>query len=108
MASGPIYILLMFKLTTGCIPARLKCLFVIEDAKWSVTGPLALVQMLPTGPIYRTAGMVIVEEMHEPPMQPLHDTSAMGSPLAAVMIHEWIVACTCVDHRAIHLQNTYL
>jgi len=34
--------------------------------------------------------------------------SVRGSPLAAVMIYEWIVASTCDDHCAIRLQNTYL
>jgi hypothetical protein len=57
-----------FKLTAGCIPARLKCLFVIEDSESSIKGLLALVQMFATGPIHQTAGMVIVGERHQPPM----------------------------------------
>jgi hypothetical protein len=64
-----------FKLTAGCIPARLKCLFVVEDAEWSVKRLLALVQTFATGPIRQTGGMVIVEGRHQPPMQPLHDGS---------------------------------
>ena len=35
-------------------------------------------------------------------------TTVRGSPIAAVMIHEWIVASTCDGRRGIHLQRTYL
>jgi len=59
-----------FKSTARHIPAHLKCLFIIEDAESSVEGLLALVQTFATGPIHQTAGMVIVEERHQPPMQP--------------------------------------
>jgi hypothetical protein len=61
------------KSTAGCIPTRLKCLLVVKDAESSVKGLLALVQTFATGPIRQTAGMVIVEERHQPQMQPLHN-----------------------------------
>jgi len=57
-----------FKLTAGHIPTRLKFLFLIKDAKSSIQGLLALVQTFATAPICQTAGMVIVEERHQPPM----------------------------------------
>jgi hypothetical protein len=47
------------------------CRFVIEEAESSIKGLLDLVQMLATGPIRQTAGMVIVEERHQPRMQPV-------------------------------------
>jgi len=59
-----------FKSTAGCIPALLECLFVLEDAELSVDVLLALVQWFAAGPICQTAGTVIVEERHQPPMQP--------------------------------------
>jgi len=73
-----------FKSTAGRIPPRLKCLFVVEDAESSVEGLLALVQTFATGQIRQTAGMVIVEEMHQPPMQPLNDESYHRKPLFGV------------------------
>jgi len=62
-----------FKLTAGRIPARLKCLFIVDDAELCVKGLLAFLQPFATGPIRQTAGMVLVEERHQPPMQPSHD-----------------------------------
>jgi hypothetical protein len=73
-----------FKSTAGGIPARLKCLFVVEDAESRVTGLLALVQTVETGPIGQTAGTVIFEESHQPLMQPLHDGSYCNKPLFGV------------------------
>jgi len=64
-----------FKSTAGCIAARLMCLFVVENAESSVKVLLALVQTFATGPIRQTAGIMIVKERHQPPMQPLHDGS---------------------------------
>ena len=61
--------------TTGCIPTQSKSLFVIKDAISSVNGLLAFVPTSATGPVHQTAGMVIVEERHQPPMQPLDDQS---------------------------------
>jgi hypothetical protein len=59
----------------------MKCLFVVKDAKSSVEGFCALVQTFATGPIRLTAGMMIVEERHQPPMQPFHDGSYHRNPL---------------------------
>jgi len=73
-----------FKSTVGCIPTWLKCLFVVEDAESTVKGLLALVKTFETGPIRHTAGMVIVKEWHQPPMQPLHDGSYRHMPLFAI------------------------
>jgi len=72
-----------FMATAGRIPARLKFLFVVEDAESSVKGLLALVQTFATGPIRQTAGIVIVEERHQPPIQPLQDGSYCRKPLSA-------------------------
>jgi len=60
-----------FKSTVGHIPAWLNCLFIVEDVQLRVKVLLALNQMLATGLITQTAGMVIVEEWHQPPMQSL-------------------------------------
>jgi hypothetical protein len=73
-----------FMSTVGCIPARLKCLFVVDVAESIVNGPLALVQTFASGPIRLTAGMVIVKERHQPPMQSLHDGSYHCKPLFGV------------------------
>ena len=90
-----------FKSTAGRIPARLKCLFVVEDAESSVKGLLALVQTFATGPIRQTAGMVIVEERHQPPMQPLHDGSYRRKPLFGVGT-TYIVPISAIQ-GAVHL-----
>jgi hypothetical protein len=68
-------------LTAGCVRTWLNCLFVIKHAEWSNTGLHTLVQTFSTGPIPQTAGMVIVEERHQPPMQPLHNRRYRGKPL---------------------------
>ena len=73
-----------FMLTAWRIPAWLKCLFVVEEAESSIRGLLALVQTFATGPIRQTAGMMIVEERHQPPMQPLHDGCYSRKPLFGV------------------------
>jgi hypothetical protein len=51
------------------------CLFVVVDAESSAKGLPALFRMFPTGPICQTAGMVIVDEMRQPLIQPIHDGS---------------------------------
>jgi hypothetical protein len=65
-------------------PTRLKCLFVIEDADLSVRGLIAFVQPLATRPILQTAGMVIVDERHQPQTQPFQDGSYCHTPLFSV------------------------
>ena len=72
------------KSTAVRIPTRLKCHFVVVDADSSVNGPLASVQMFATWPIRQTAGMVIVEEWNQPPMQSLHDGSCRRNPIFVV------------------------
>jgi len=69
------------KLTAGHIPTRLKCLFVIEHAELSIEGFPVVVQTLATGPIRWTAGMCIIEERDQLPMQPLHNGSYHCMPL---------------------------
>jgi hypothetical protein len=64
----------------GGIPAPLKCLFIVEDAESNIQGLLALVQTFATRPIRQTAGMVIVEEMHQPLMEPSHHGSYCRNP----------------------------
>jgi len=73
-----------WKLTAGCIPARLKCIFVVKDAESSIKGLLALVQTFATWPILQTAGMVIVEERHQPAMQSMRDESCRHEPFFGV------------------------
>jgi hypothetical protein len=60
-----------FILTVEHIPAWFKCLFVIQNAESSVKELLAFLQTFPTGPIRRTAGMMIDEKRHQPLIQPL-------------------------------------
>jgi len=90
-----------FKSTAGRISTRLKCLFVVEDAESSIKELLALVQTFATGPIRQTAGMVIVEERHQPPMQPLHDGSYHHKPLFGVRT-TYIVPISLIQ-GAVHL-----
>ena len=73
-----------FRSTAGTIPARWKCLLVVEDSESSINGLLALVQMFETGWIRQTAGMVIVEERLQPPMRPLHNGSYRCKPLFVI------------------------
>jgi len=73
-----------FQSSAERIPARLRSLFIVEDAESRVKGLLALVEMFPTGPIRQTVGMVIAEERHQPPMQPLHDGSYRRMPLFSI------------------------
>jgi len=90
-----------FQSTAGLIPARLKCHFVVEDAESSVEELVALVQTFATGPIRQTAGMVIVEERHQPPMQPLHNGSYSCKPLFGVGT-TYIVSISAIQ-GAVHL-----
>jgi hypothetical protein len=78
-----------FKSTAGCIPTQLKCHFVVEDVESKVKGLLALVQTLATGTIDQTAGMVIDEKRHQPPMQALHNGSYCRK-------HLFSVGTTCI------------
>ena len=73
-----------FKSNAGRIPTQLQCLCVDVNAKSSVNGLLALVQMIATGPIHQTAGLVMAEENHQPPMQPLHHGSYRPNTLIGV------------------------
>jgi len=73
-----------FKSTAAGIPTPLKWLFVVEHAESSGKGLLPLVQTLATAPILQTAGMVIVEERHQPLMQPLYDADYHHRPLFGV------------------------
>jgi len=90
-----------FKSTAGRISAQLKCLFVVEDAESSVKGLLVLVQTFATGPIRQTAGMVLVKEMHQPPIQPLHDGSYRRKPLFCV--ETTYIVSICAIQGAVHL-----
>jgi len=90
-----------FKSTAGCIAARLKCLFVVENAESSVKVLLALVQTFATGPIRQTAGIMIVKERHQPPMQPLHDGSYHRKPLFGV--GTTYIVLICAIQGAVHL-----
>jgi hypothetical protein len=66
------------------IPVQLKCLFIIVYDESSVEGHLAFVQMVPQGRISQSTGIVIVEESHQPPMQPFHNASQCSEPLCPV------------------------
>ena len=76
-----------FKLTAGYIPVWLKCLFVVQDTVLCVKGLLALVQMFATGLIRQTAGMVIMEERHQPLMQPIEAGSYCHEPFSVLKPH---------------------
>jgi len=62
-----------FESTAWHITALLKCLFVVEGAESSIQSLVAFVQKFTTVLIHQAAGMVIVEERHQPPMTSLHD-----------------------------------
>jgi hypothetical protein len=62
----------------------LECHFVIAEAEWSVKELLALVLTFATGPIWLTAGMVMVEGRQQPLIQPIHDESYHCIPLVPV------------------------
>jgi len=94
-----------FETTAGHIPPRLKCLFVVENAESRVKGLVALVQTFATGPIRQTAGMVIVEERHQPPMQPLHDGSYHRKPHFGVGITD-ILPIYAIQRAGHHLPRT--
>jgi len=72
------------KLTAGCIPAQLKCLFVVKNAESSIKRLLVMVETFGTGPKLQTATMVIVEERNQLLMQPLHDANYRRKPQFAV------------------------
>ena len=89
------------KSTAGCIPALLKCLFVIKDAESSVKGLRALVLTCATGLLGQTAGMAIVEERHQPPMEPFHNGSYHLEPLFA--LGTTYIVPICAIKGAVHL-----
>jgi len=90
-----------FQSTAEGIPARLNCLFVIEDAESSMKGLLALVQTFATGPIRQIAVMVIVEERHRLLMQSLHNGSYPHKPLFGIRT-TYIVPISAIQ-GAVHL-----
>jgi len=90
-----------FNSTAGHIRTLLKCLFVVTDAESSVNVLRALVQMFATGPICQTAGIVIIEERHQPPMQPFHNGSYRRKHLFGVGT-TYIIPLSVIQ-AAIHL-----
>jgi len=90
-----------FKATAGRIPTRLKSYFIVEAAESGVKGLLALVQTIATGPISSSAGMVIVEQRHQPLMQYLHKESHHGKPLPSVGT-PYIISLSTIE-SAVHL-----
>ena len=70
-----------FKSTAECIPTHLKCHFMVEDTESSVKGLRPLFWTFPTGPMYQTAGMLIVEKRNQPQTQPFNDRSYRRKPL---------------------------
>jgi hypothetical protein len=79
----------------------LNCPFVVEDTESSVIGLLALVQTFATGLIRQTAGMVIVEERHQPLMQPLPDGTYRRKPL--IVFGTTYIVPVSVIQGALHL-----
>jgi len=73
-----------FELTAGLSTSRLMCLFVVNDGESSVRGLLAVVLTFASGLIRQTAGVVMVDERHQPQMQRLHDGSYHCEPLFSV------------------------
>lgn len=72
--------------TAGHIPVQLNCHCIFEHAASNVTWLVALIETFALGSIYQSAGMVLVDERHQPPMQPLHDGSYHDIHLFAVRI----------------------
>jgi len=73
-----------FKSTAVHITVWSKWLFVIDDAKLSVQGLPAMIETFAPWRIHLTAGMVMVEGRHQPPMQRLNDGSNQRKPLFGV------------------------
>jgi hypothetical protein len=94
-----------FMSTAGCVHTWLNCLFVIKHAEWSNNGLHALVQTLSTGPIPQTAGMLIVEERHQPAMQPLHNWRYRRKPLFGIG-PTYIVPISAIQGAVHHLLLT--
>jgi hypothetical protein len=94
-----------YKSTAGCIPPQLNCFFVVEDAESSIQWRLGLVQTFATGPICQTAGMVIVEKLHQPPIQPLHNGSNCHKPLFGVRT-TYIIPLCAIKGAVHHLSLT--
>jgi len=90
-----------FKSTAGPILTGLKSLLIVEDAEWSITGSVALVQTFATGPIRQTAGVVIVEDRHQPPMQPLSNGTYCHMPPFGVGMKYIVPICAMLG--AVHL-----
>jgi len=93
------------KSTAECIPAQLNCLFVIEDAQSSVKQLVALVRTFATGLIPQTAGMVIVEERHQPPIQPFNQGIYRPKPRFSVGT-TYIVPISTIEGGVHHLLLT--
>jgi hypothetical protein len=87
--------------TVGCVPAWFKRHFVVDDGESSINGLLALLQTFVTGMICQTAGMVILEERHQPLMQPLYRGSYCSTPLFG--IRTTYIVPTRAIHGAVHL-----
>jgi hypothetical protein len=62
------------KSTAGHITTWLKWLFIIQDDESSIKGLVALVHTIVTGPIHHCAGMGIIKERNQPPIEPLNNT----------------------------------
>jgi len=73
-----------FESTAGYIPTPSKCLLIVVNGEHTIKGLFVLVQRFATGLIRHTAGMVIVAERHQRPMQPLYHGSYRGKPLFSV------------------------
>jgi hypothetical protein len=87
--------------TVGCVPAWFKRHFVVEDGESSINGLLALLQTFVTGTICQTAGMVILEERHQPLMQPLYKGSYCSTHLFG--IRTTYIVPTRAIHGAVHV-----
>lgn len=83
-----------FKSTSTCIPAQLKCLFIVVDTELTVKVLLFSVETFATGPIYQTAGMVMLQERLQPPIQPWRDGWYCCKPCFSVKISSIILIST--------------
>ena len=90
-----------FKPNAGRILPQLKCLIIFEDAESSVELLPPLVYTFATGPIRQTAGKVILEEIHQPPMEPMHNASYHRKPLFRSGTTD--IVPICAIQRAVHL-----
>jgi len=96
-----------YRSTAGLILASLKCHYIVEAAESIKEGLLAMVQTFATGPKHLNAGMVIIEQRDQPPMEPMHNGSYHRTPPVGVRMSQIIPISMiegAVHHHPLTLQ----